>query len=93
MTKLTTLNFNGWNVTLKGKILTVTKDGEIREYIIKEKHTGMEYAQGSDYFYIRTDEGFYYQFKFEVDNAFIGDKFTDDDDFVKEFACYQFGVS
>ena len=86
-----TITYNGWIVELKGEILTITKDGESREYDIKEKNKGMERGYSPEYFYIKTEEGFYYQFKLEVDNGFVGDKFSDDDEFLDTFACHTFG--
>jgi hypothetical protein len=86
------IEYEGWSAELVGKILTITKDGEKREYDIKEKNYGIEYNEGEEYFYIRTQgEGFYYQFKFEVDNGFVGDKYSNDDEFIDTFACFTFG--
>lgn len=85
------LHKNGFTVNLKGEILTVKKNGEIIEYIIKEKNLGIEHEEDSEYFYIRTDEGFYYQFKFEVEDGLVGDKFSNDDEFIDSFAYHTFG--
>jgi hypothetical protein len=87
-----TITFDGFTATLENKILTISKDGESREYDIKEKNYGIEYEEGSEYFAIRTTgEGFYYQFKFEEDNGFVGDKYSNDDEFLDTFACFTFG--
>lgn len=85
------IEYNGFVAQFNGKILTISKDGENREYDIPEKNNGIEYKEGSEYFYIRTDEGFYYQFKFEEDGGFVGDKFDNDDEFIDTFACFTFG--
>jgi len=85
------INYDGYKAVLKGKILTISKIGERRHYTIKEKNNGIEYEQGSEYFYIRTEKGFYYQFKMEVNDGFIGDKYSDDDEFLDSFACFTFG--
>lgn len=85
-------DFNGFNVQLNGKTLSVSKDGEEAIYTIKEANNGIEYKEGEEYFYIRTTRnGFYYQFKFEVDNGFIGDIFADNGEFLDTFACFVFG--
>jgi hypothetical protein len=86
-----TISFNGFTAALNKGVLTIAYDGESREYVIKEVNKGIEYEEGSEYFYIRTDKGFYYQFKFEVDDSFIGDKFSDEDEFLDTFACFVFG--
>lgn len=85
------INYNGWTVLLIGKNLIVYKNEEQRTYTIKEKNNGIEHKECSEYFYIRTDEGFYYQFKFEEDGGFVGDKFDDNDEFLDTFACFTFG--
>jgi hypothetical protein len=86
------INYNGWTILLLEKDLIVYKGGEQRNYTIKEKNYGIEYEEGSEYFTIRTaGEGFYYQFKMEEDGSFIGDKFTNDDEFMDTFACFTFG--
>jgi len=86
------INFNGFNAQLNGKALKITKDGEERIYTIKEANNGIEYTEGKEYFYIRTiRNGFYYQFKFEENDGFVGDKFTNDDEFMDTFACFTFG--
>jgi len=89
---MTNINFNGFNAQLNGKALKITKDGEERIYTIKEANNGIEYTEGEEYFYIRTiRNGFYYQFKFEGEFGFIGDKFANDNEFIDTFACFEFG--
>lgn len=94
------VEYQGWTAELKGKILTITKDGESREYDIKEKNNGIEHKPGEPYFFIKTvSNGFYYQFKFEEGNFFVGDKFQNNigdtfptsDKHQEEFACHVFG--
>ena len=85
------ISYDGFTAELKGKILTIKKIGEKRIYTIKENNNGIEYVEGEEYFYIRTDRGFYYQFKFEVDDGFVGDKYSNDDEFIDTFACFTFG--
>ena len=90
MSKITKIEYNGFIAELTNGVLVVTKNAESRFYPIPEKNNGIEYKNGEEYFYIRT-EGFYYQFKFEVDNGFVGDKFNDKDEFLDTFACHVFG--
>lgn len=86
------IEYNGFVAELNGKALKITKDGEERIYTIKEANNGIEYKEGEEYFYIRTTRnGFYYQFKFEEDGGFVGDKFDDNDEFLDTFACFTFG--
>ncbi len=85
-------DFNGFNVQLNGKTLSVSKDGEEATYIIKEANNGIEHNKGDEYFYIRTTHnGFYYQFKFEGDDFLVGDIFADNGEFLDTFACFVFG--
>lgn len=86
------IEYQGWTAELIGKVLTITKDGESREYDIKEKNYGIEYNEGEECFAIRTKgDGFYYHFKFEEDNFFVGDKYSNDDEHLGEFASHVFG--
>ena len=89
--KSNTIEYNGFKASLEGKVLTVSKDGEEREYDIKQKNDGIEYDKTQpEYFFIRT-KNFYYNFKFEEDNLFVGDKFDNDNQHMDEFACHVFG--
>lgn len=85
------IEYKGWTAELVGKILTISLNGESREYDINEYNKGLEHKEGEEYFYIRTAKGFYYQFKFEENDFFVGDKFRDDDEFLDEFASHVFG--
>jgi len=88
------IEYQGWTAELIDKVLTITKDGESREYDIKQRNNGIEYAKGvsPEYFIIRTtDDVFYYQFKFEEDNFFVGDKYFNNDEHLGEFASHVFG--
>jgi hypothetical protein len=85
-----TITYQGWTATFENKILTITKDGESREYTIGEPTNGIEYKKGEEYFYIRA-KYYYYQFKFEVDNFFVGDIFDNDGEFMDSFASHVFG--
>lgn len=85
------INHNGWTVLLIGTDLIIYKNEEQRTYKIKEDNNGLEYKEGEEYFYIRTKKGFYYQFKFEENNFFVGDKFRDDDEYLETISMYTFG--
>lgn len=87
----TKINHNGWTVLLIDKDLIVYTNGEQRTYKIKEANDGLEHKEGDEYFYIRTNKGFYYQFKFEIEGGFVGDKYSNDDEFIDTFAVYVFG--
>lgn len=88
---LTIVEFNGWKAELKGKTLTISKDGEDRTYNIPQTNEGIEYDKSMpEYFIIRT-RNFYYNFKFEENNFFVGDKFTNNNEHASEFAQHVFG--
>jgi hypothetical protein len=85
------IHYDGWSARLNGKTLTISKDGIEREYTISQKNDGIEYDKTCpEYFYIRTKK-FYYNFKFEEGNFFVGDKFTNDNEHAGEFAAHVFG--
>lgn len=90
MSNMGKINHNGWTVLFLGKDLIVYKNGEQRTYKIKEKNGGLEHKEGEDYFYIRTEKGFYYQFKFEENNFLVGDKFKDNNEHIGEYASHVF---
>jgi len=74
--------------------IKVTKDNETREYKISEPMSRIE--QERDYpEYVRIDvqddEIGYYLFKFEHDNFFVGDKWTEDNVHLTEYAMHVFG--
>ena len=87
---MTKIEHEGWKAELNGKVLTIEKDGEEREYDIKEENDGIEFEGTDEYFFIRTKK-FDYQFKFEVDNFFVGDKIDKNGEFMDEFASHVFG--
>jgi hypothetical protein len=70
----------------------VNKDGETRVYDIKEKilrsEQDDEYPMYVDIF---IEGGNYYSFKFEDENALIGDIFNENEEHVESFAQYYFG--
>lgn len=70
----------------------INKDGETRVYEIKEKilrsEQDDEYPMYVDVF---VEGGNYYSFKFEDENALIGDIFNENEEYVESFAQYYFG--
>jgi hypothetical protein len=93
MNKITNMNkitYKGWIAELSGNILSVSKNNETREYLVDKNNNGIEYEVG-EYFFIRLSEGFYYQFKFEENDFFVGDLFDKDDELIREVASYVFG--
>jgi len=59
-----------------------------RIYDIPEDITGIEH--NCEYVHLTLKDGRVFQFKFEVDGAFIGDILDKFGEFVGEFACYSF---
>ena len=81
------VEYDGWKAELKGKELEVTKDGKTRIYDIKQKNEGIIYDKSMpEYFEIKT-KNFTYNFKFEVDDFFVGDKVLPNGE-VTEYACW-----
>jgi len=70
------------------KIL-ITKGGEAREYQIPKPITKIEHD--TEYVFLYVEGGEFYQLKFEVENAFIGDLFNKDGEHIDTFACHKFG--
>jgi hypothetical protein len=89
-TMITTINFQGWTATLENNILTIELEGDSREYDIKEKNNGFNYQEGENTFQIKFDSG-YYHFSFGDSGEFVGDVYDNDDEHVREFACFWFG--
>jgi len=83
------ISHDGWSVTLIKGLLTVKKNSVRRNYDLTYPHGGIEHKKGAEYFYIRCED-FYYQFKFEFDDCLVGDKFTNEDEFLDTVANYQF---
>ena len=85
----------GWQMIVhEDGTIKVTKDTETREYKISEPMSRIE--QEKDYpEYVRIDvqddEIGYYLFKFEFDNFFVGDKWTEDNVHLGEYAMHVFG--
>lgn len=74
--------------------ITVTCNGETRNYKLSEPMSRIE--QEKDYpEYVRIDviddEIGYYLFKFEFNNFFVGDKWTEENVHLGEFAMHVFG--
>ena len=83
------ISHDGWSVTIIKGLLSVKKNATRRNYDLAYPNGGIEHKKGSEYFYVRCED-FYYQFKFEENDFFVGDKFTNEDDFLDEIASYVF---
>lgn len=87
------LTFNQWTAELIGKELHISNSNfpdSDRIYDIKQKNDGIEYDKAfPEYFTIKTKD-FDYQFKFEENDCFIGDKFKEGE-IIDTVACVEFG--
>lgn len=88
------VTFNQWTAELIGKELHVSNSNfpnETRIYDVPQKNNGIEYDKTfPEYMYIRT-KNFYYNFKFEEGDFFVGDKFTNDNEEMGSVASHVFG--
>jgi phosphomevalonate kinase len=80
---LMTIDFDG--------IINVTNSNETREYKIDENITKIEH--NTEYVFVYVEGGNFYQFKFEVDNFFVGDIFDENGEHIDTFANYVFGIN
>lgn len=83
------ISHNGWSVSIIKGQLTVKKNGIKRIYDLTYPNGGLEHEKGSDYFYVRCED-FYYQFKFEENDFFVGDMFSNENEHLKEIAAFVF---
>ena len=87
--------YEGWQMIVhEDGTIKVTKDLETREYKISEPMSKIE--QERDYpeyvrIDVRDDEIGYYLFKFEHENFFVGDKWSEDNVHLGEYAMHVFG--
>jgi hypothetical protein len=82
------ISYEGWEVVIEDNLLTVTKEGETREYTLPE-HTKIE--QESEYIFVSLYNGNFIQYKMEDDDFFVGDLFTSDGEFIESVASHVFG--
>jgi hypothetical protein len=61
-----------------------------RTYDIPEPVTDFKVEDNYVYIYVNDPFVKFYQFKFETDMFFVGDKFDASDEMVEEFACWSF---
>jgi hypothetical protein len=59
-----------------------------REYVIPEDIVSIEH--NAEYVNLTLKDGGVFQFKFEIDGAFIGDMYNSDGEFIDTFACHSF---
>ena len=87
--------YNNWQMIVhEDGTIEVTILGEVREYKISEPMSRIE--QEKDYpQYVRIDvqddKIGYYLFKFEDNDFFVGDIWTEDNEHIEEFAMHVFG--
>jgi len=88
--EITYKGFDGeWHLTVNSdNQLTVTKNGESRVYDLDYRTT--KFDQNNEYVFLETDDGGFYQFKFEENNFFVGDLFDKDGTHLDSVACHVF---
>lgn len=69
--------------------VSITCNGETREYSIPEPITNIEHD--TEYVFLYVEGGNFYQFKFEVENFLVGDLFNKDGEHLNDFASHVFG--
>lgn len=82
------INYQDWKVEVTGRLLTVEKLGEVREYDLPYFET-IEHS--GEYIFITLKDGTLYQYKMEVDDFFVGDKFNSGGEQIDTLACHVFG--
>lgn len=86
--KNVSIKYEDWTVVINNNLMTVEKSGEVREYDLPNWKT---VEHNLEYIYITLPDDSLLQFKMEVDNGLIGDKFDSEGDFVDSIACHVFG--
>jgi len=76
-------------VDVETSSVKVVKDGESRRYHLGNKIVNT--IQEGEYVDIHVENGNFYSFKFEIDDALIADIYDSNEEFVDTFACYYFG--
>ncbi len=82
------IEYENWKVEINNKSLVVEKCDEVREYDLSEWKS-CEHVM--EYIHITLLDDSLLQFKMEVDNGFVGDKFDKENEFVETIACHVFG--
>jgi len=80
-----------WLLTLDNQVVQVFCNGLSRTYDIAEPVVDFKVENNYVFIYVDDPDISFYQFKFEEDMFFVGDKFDSDDEHVGEFACWSFG--
>lgn len=81
------MNYEDWKVELTPKAIIVEKFGEQREYDLPNWSTC---EHDKEYIYITHEDNSLTQFKMEVNDFWIGDKFDDEGCFVETVANHIF---
>jgi len=80
-----------WELKLVDQQIFVKCNDEVRTYDIAEPVIDFKVEDNYVFIYVDDPDISFYQFKFEFDMFFVGDKFDGDDEHVGEFACHAFG--
>lgn len=82
--------FDGdWTLTVDcDDKLIVSKFGESRVYDLEHRTTKFEHDH--EYVFLETEDGGFYQFKFEENHFFVGDLFDKDGTHLGSVACHVF---
>jgi hypothetical protein len=78
-----------WNVEINNNLLIVEKYEEAREYDLPE---WKECEHVMEYIYLTLLDDSLLQFKMEVDDFWVGDKFDSQGEFIEPIACHVFGL-
>jgi len=79
-----------WLLVLDDQTVQVFCNGMSRIYDIAEPVKDFKVEDNYVFIYVDAPDVSYYQFKFEEDMFFVGDKFDADDEHVSEFGCWAF---
>ena len=82
------VEYESWKVEINNNLIVVEKSGEAREYDLPDWKT---VAHDLEYIYVTLPDDSLLQFKMEVDNFWVGDKFDNEGEFVDSIACHVFG--
>ena len=82
------IDYKDWKVKVEQNLIIVEKLGEMREYDLPEWKT---VTHDNDYIHITLSDESFLQFKMEEGDAWIGDKFDNEGEFVDPIACHVFG--
>jgi hypothetical protein len=82
------IDYKDWKVKVEQNLLIVEKLGEMREYDLPEWKTA---EHNMEYIYITLPDDSLIQFKMEIDDFWVGDKFDSEGEYIDTLACHVFG--